>query len=656
MHPPPSARPGLPAHLPRRLPAALVALLLAALTLTALPSARAQQPAGAARGSGSDGNAAAQVLTWTAGDGITEYTSAPTTAVAGAATLVFENSADTGNTTGMPHTLTFTTSDPDYNSDVSVNILANPNDAQGGRHEVQVTLSPGVYHYYCSIPGHGSMQGELVVTGGGSEDTTAPEVTADVSGSRNGDGDYVGSATVTLTATDDSSGVDRVDHAVDDGAWTAYEAPLLLDTPGEHTVRYRATDKAGNTSPERSVTLTVVAPPADDTTPPEVTATVEGERNADGAYLDMATVTLTARDAESGVAGIEYATAGGAFTPYEGPVMVHAVGEHTLTYRATDHAGNTSTAGSVTFTVVARDTEPEPECPERDGRPLVVVGDRQTGVPNRTAPDGCRINELIEDEAEWDGRKAFRDHVRAVTARLLDQGVLDREERRAVVRAARRTDIGGPDHQSYQRIFDGSAESFARWEHVGGGAFTLSADGVLTSSRTTGGLGMLWFPERQYGDFSLRLQYRDDAAGDHNANSGVFVRFPGVHDHPQEPRPEWVAITYGHEVQINDAPLGDQYKTGSVYGFDLVNRGESGVRPKGLWNDYEIRVTGQHYAVYRNGRLINEFDNAPGQLFSPPRAGDPGTDGRQHARGYLGLQTHGTADVVSFRDVRIQPR
>lgn len=74
----------------------------------------------------------------------------------------------------------------------------------------------------------------------------------------------------------------------------------------------------------------------------------------------------------------------------------------------------------------------------------------------------------------------------------------------------------------------------------------------------------------EYGDFSLKLQWRDDAPGTGNANSGVFVRFPNVHDNPEESRPEWVAIKYGHEVQILDRPDGDMYKTGSIYGFDRI--------------------------------------------------------------------------------------
>lgn len=56
----------------------------------------------------SDDPAADQILTWTAGDSIEKYASFPATAVAGKTTIVFENSAATGNTMGMPHTLTST--------------------------------------------------------------------------------------------------------------------------------------------------------------------------------------------------------------------------------------------------------------------------------------------------------------------------------------------------------------------------------------------------------------------------------------------------------------------------------------------------------------------------------------------------------------------
>ncbi|MFI5550162.1 OmpL47-type beta-barrel domain-containing protein [Streptomyces sp. NPDC051738] len=697
--------------------------------------------------------AAAQVLTWTAGDDITKYTTAPATAVAGQTTIVFENSTATGNTTGMPHTLTFDTSDPEFNNDVQLNILANPNDDQGGKHTAEVTLTPGRYRYYCTIPGHGQMQGILVVTEGSGEDTTAPEASAHVSGVQNGQGQYVGSASVAIHATDNEggSGVDRVEYAIGDaGAWQPYTAPVVVDQVGDHKIRYRALDKAGNVSAEKSAQFTVVPPSTDDTTAPETSATVSGEQNPDGTYIDMATVTVSASDTGSGVNTIEYAIGDGAWQPYTAPVMVHEVGAHTvryratdkagnvaaeknvrftvvaapqpdttapvtgvtvegtknssgayvgnakvtvtatdehhgsgvdrieysidggpylaygapvvvdragthtLAYRATDKAGNTSAARTVTFTVVSGQV-PAPNCPEFDERLTVIVGTVDSGVPNRLTNSRCRINELIEDEKEWTSHALFLKHVTTVLDKLLKEGVVDQREYDAVRKAARQSGIGKPGQtEGYRTILDGSAESFAKWQQVGGGSFAQNADGSITSGTSKAGLGMLWFPERKYGDFSLKLQWRDDAPGTGNANSGVFVRFPWVHDHAEESRPEWVAIKYGHEVQVLDRPDGDMYKTGSVYGFDRVGLAGAGVTQKGTWNDYEIRVVDQHYSVYRNGVLINEFDNIGGQDFVPPRSDDPGTDGRRFASGYVGLQVHGTTDVVSYRDIRIK--
>ncbi|MEV6996433.1 family 16 glycoside hydrolase [Streptomyces sp. NPDC093982] len=730
----------------RRVWAALLAVLLVMLGLQSVPAVgRPESP--------SVNAAAAQTLTWTAGDDITKYASAPATAVAGTTTIVFENSTATGNTTGMPHTLTFDTSDPEYNNDVQLNILANPNDDQGGKHTAEVTLTPGRYRYYCTIPGHGQMQGILVVTEGSGEDTTAPQTSAHVSGTQNAQGQYVGSASVAVHATDEEggSGLDRTEYAVGDaGAWQPYTAPVVVDQVGDHKIRYRALDKAGNVSAEKSAEFTVVPPPTDDTTAPETSATVSGEQNPDGTYIDMATVTVTASDTGSGVNTIEYAIGDGAWQPYTAPVMVHEVGAHTvryratdkagnaaaeksvqftvvaapqpdttapvtgvtvdgtknsdgafignakvtvtatdehhgsgvdrieysidggpylaygapvvvdragthtLGYRATDKAGNTSTARTVTFTVVAGQV-PAPNCAEFDERLTVIVGTVDSGVPNRLTNSRCRINELIEDEKEWSSHALFLKHVTTVLDKLLKEGVVDQREYNAVRKAARQSGIGKPGQtEGYRTILDGSAGSFAKWQQVGGGSFSQNADGSITSGTSKDGLGMLWFPERKYGDFSLKLQWRDDAPATGNANSGVFVRFPWVHDHSEEPRPEWVAIKYGHEVQVLDRPDGDMYKTGSVYGFDRVGLAGAGVTQKGTWNDYEIRVVDQHYSVYRNGVLINEFDNTGGQDFVPPRSDDPGTDGRRFASGYIGLQVHGTTDVVSYRDIRIK--
>jgi len=295
-----------------------------------------------------------QTLTWTANDSVTAYASAPASAVPGETTIVFENSEATGNTTGMSHTLTFDTSAPGYNHDVTLNILANPFDAGNGRHEAVVTLTPGKYRYFCSIPGHGTMVGEFTV-GATGPDTTPPTVTATVAGQQDPAGNYVGSATVTVAAADSQSGVAGVEYKLDSGAWTPYTAPVVVSTLGMHMLHHRATDVAGNMSAEGMAHFTVVAPQGD-TTPPTVTAEVTGDRDASGNYLDVATVKLTATDAGSGVAKVEYQLDGGAWTVYAAPVAVTGVGMHMFHYRATDVDGNTSPEGVSHFTVAQRDT------------------------------------------------------------------------------------------------------------------------------------------------------------------------------------------------------------------------------------------------------------------------------------------------------------
>ncbi|WTF80397.1 hypothetical protein OG856_35880 [Streptomyces sp. NBC_01594] len=314
-------------------------------------------PAAYAAVNRADETAATQVLTWTAGNDYMSYASAPATAVAGKATIVFESSAATGNTSGLSHTLTFDASNPDYNSDVSLNILASPFDSEGGRHTAEVTLTPGVYHYYCAMPGHQMMSGELIVTAAPGDDTTAPDTSATVSGTKDSAGNYVGSASVTLTASDAESGVAGIEYSLDGASYGSYTTPVEINSVGRHTLAYRATDKAGNTSPAKTVDFTVVAPePPKDTTPPDTSATVSGTKDSAGNYVSSATVTVTASDTESGVAGIEYSLDGASYGSYTTPVEINSAGRHTLAYRATDKAGNTSPAKTVDFTVVA----PEP--------------------------------------------------------------------------------------------------------------------------------------------------------------------------------------------------------------------------------------------------------------------------------------------------------
>ncbi|MCP3420983.1 ThuA domain-containing protein [Nocardioides pinisoli] len=104
---------------------------------------------------------------------------------------------------------------------------------------------------------------------GGEEpgDTTDPEVEAAVTGDT--------TKTVTITATDDS-GAATIEYRIDDATtWETYTAPLTFDEPGTYVVHYRATDAAGNRA-TGEVEVVVPAEEPDDTTAPEVGATVLG--------------------------------------------------------------------------------------------------------------------------------------------------------------------------------------------------------------------------------------------------------------------------------------------------------------------------------------------------------------------------------------------
>jgi hypothetical protein len=83
------------------------------------------------------------------------------------------------------------------------------------------------------------------------KDTTPPETTCALAGTLQGSV-YISPVTVTLTATDDLSGVDYTMYQVDSGSWTTYVTPFTVSSEGAHTVAFYSMDKAGNKEAEKS--------------------------------------------------------------------------------------------------------------------------------------------------------------------------------------------------------------------------------------------------------------------------------------------------------------------------------------------------------------------------------------------------------------------
>lgn|GEM_PF-367418 len=135
---------------------------------------------------------------------------------------------------------------------------------------------------------------------------------------------------VTVTATDDNDDAPVIEVAIDAGDFTPYRGELTIDTDGEHTVRARATDSAGHVSATESVRIAL------DSTAPEAKAAFDAAAQ---------TLTLTAIDATSGVAKIEYVLGAADDTTtwdtYTAPIALAGV-RTLVSYRAIDVAGNVS--------------------------------------------------------------------------------------------------------------------------------------------------------------------------------------------------------------------------------------------------------------------------------------------------------------------------
>jgi hypothetical protein len=92
----------------------------------------------------------------------------------------------------------------------------------------------------------------LTGSAGPGVDTTPPVTTCTITGTN--------PVTITLTATDDDSGVNYTKYKIDDGSYATYTGPVEVTEAGDHVVYFYSVDIAGNTETEKSQAFTVEAP------------------------------------------------------------------------------------------------------------------------------------------------------------------------------------------------------------------------------------------------------------------------------------------------------------------------------------------------------------------------------------------------------------
>lgn len=76
------------------------------------------------------------------------------------------------------------------------------------------------------------------------------------------------------------------------------------------------------------------------------------------------------------------------------------------------------------------------QCIQPDGRSTVSIGDRDSGVENKLVWGRCSINDVIEDDLQWESKRAFYSHISDVTQNLLDDEIIDHLERQKIMAAA----------------------------------------------------------------------------------------------------------------------------------------------------------------------------------------------------------------------------
>ncbi|MGN6675509.1 MAG: MBG domain-containing protein [Thermomicrobiales bacterium] len=180
----------------------------------------------------------------------------------------------------------------------------------------------------------------LGLTGSGSVtvqvDKTAPQTTGQLSGTQSG-GVYTNSATVTLTASDNLSGVTTTYYSLDGGAPQAYDASFNVATGGAHTLVYWSVDAAGNVE--------------DSATGHTLSFSVDNNNLAFNPVSDhtFGDADFTVSAASGSTGAITY-SASGACTVDPTTGLVHLTGAGACTITATQAADSTHNAATATVT------------------------------------------------------------------------------------------------------------------------------------------------------------------------------------------------------------------------------------------------------------------------------------------------------------------
>jgi outer membrane protein assembly factor BamB len=176
-------------------------------------------------------------------------------------------------------------------------------------------------------------------------DLTAPVTRISLPGISQTQEFFTGPVSVTLSASDNLSGVASTLYSINGGPAQTYTTTFSITGDGSYAIEYWSVDTAGNTEAHKTRTMGI------DTTAPVTQASVSGSAGMNNWYRSAVQVSLNASDNVSGVYNSFYRIDGGAIQTYAGPFVLSTVGQHTVDYWSVDNVNNTEATHSLAIKI-----------------------------------------------------------------------------------------------------------------------------------------------------------------------------------------------------------------------------------------------------------------------------------------------------------------
>lgn len=155
-----------------------------------------------------------------------------------------------------------------------------------------------------------------------------------------------------LEATENAAGLDRIEIKLDNEKdFHAYVEPIRFKAMGQHTVAYRAVDRAGNAEPAKTYSVNI-----HETAPETTLETAQPLVTRNGINYSPApnVITLSVKNSVVGIDQTYVSTNDAGFTAYTGPITLNADQKvYKLAYKSIDKLGNEEATKTVTYHMIS---------------------------------------------------------------------------------------------------------------------------------------------------------------------------------------------------------------------------------------------------------------------------------------------------------------